>query len=729
MGFSPCRLLIWTLFGLSFPVPSVLAEAIDEGKAIAPVTVAPSFCEGFTPLTNRVAPLVFEGETRTEELPDSACAKDLAGVGAPVLPASPLTEPTPAATPIAPENPAPQGQEDRGWQIKFQPYATIPISTYGTATARGRTVSYHLDLGEVLQSLRVTGSARVEAWNGRFGLIFDGYYASLRNVIDRQKTTVRQPNFIDSLNWLLSRDASQRIQKAINGLEGISQSVDRIQGLKEEGSFQEAGDKIRALRQDIALKTEQLSQLPAAAEEVRDQIRQEVALREEQLQELETAINNTRQRFQQEIVPKIEQAQELKTTLAEIRQEVQQEVERKAERLNEFKQALDSLQGQLAERQNTLQEMVVKIQTLPDVDIGEIRDNIDIRDLRDLEKKIAELPRDPAFSDRLGNLKDFQEKLSQIQEALARGQEKIQELQGLKDSEPLQQLQAKIQELRELKDSEPLQQLQGKIEELRQTKDSEILQQLQAKVQELQQLKDSEPLQQLQAKLQELRGLKDSEPLQRLEQEIQNARESLEQLEQTMQQVQEFADNRQLQQLEADSETNLQFDQGIYDFAVSYHIGAPLSHELPEKPSNRSFPLIWFQPYAGLRLNSISIDIEQTLTVQLSSPLVNFSQTFQQTFSQGRTWFEPLLGGKFGVQVSDPITLWIRGDASGFGLAGDTDLSWNLLFGVDWWVNRQISLQFAYRFYGIEYKNGSGDNAFGFTENFNGPFLAATFHF
>ncbi|AKV67689.1 hypothetical protein VL20_2619 [Microcystis panniformis FACHB-1757] len=717
------------MLGLSFPVPSVLAEAIDDGKAIAPLTVAPSFCEGFTPLTNRVAPLVFEGETRTEELPDSACAKDLAGVGAPVLPASPPTEPTPARTPNAPENPAPQGQEDRGWQIKFQPYATIPINTYGTATARGRTVNYHLDLGEVLQSLRVTGSARVEAWNGRFGLIFDGYYASLRNVINLQKTRVREPNFINSLNWLLSRDANQRIQKAINGLEGISQSVDRIQGLKEEGSFQEAGDKIRALRQDIALKTEQLSQLPAAAQELRDQIRQEVALREEQLQELETAIDNARQRFQQEIVPKIEQAQELKTTLAEIRLEVRQEVERKAERLNEFKQALDSLQGQLAERQNTLQEMVVKIQTLPEVDIGEIRDNIDIRDLRDLEKKIAELPRDPAFSDRLGNLKDFQEKLSQIQEALARGQEKIQELRGLKDSEPLQQLQGKIQELQQLKDREPLQQLQGKIEELRQTKDSEILQQLQAKVQELQQLKDSEPLQQLQAKLQELRELKDSEPLQRLEQEIQNARESLEQLEQTMQQVQEFADNRQLQQLEADSETNLQFDQGIYDFAVSYHIGAPISHELPEKPSNRSFPLIWFQPYAGLRLNSISIDIEETLTVQLSSPLVNFSQTFQQTFSQGRTWFEPLLGGKFGVQVSDPITLWIRGDASGFGLAGDTDLSWNLLFGVDWWVNRQISLQFAYRFYGIEYKNGSGDNAFGFTENFNGPFLAATFHF
>ena len=88
-----------------------------------------------------------------------------------------------------------------------------------------------------------------------------------------------------------------------------------------------------------------------------------------------------------------------------------------------------------------------------------------------------------------------------------------------------------------------------------------------------------------------------------------------------------------------------------------------------------------------------------------------------------------MVGGKLGLQISDPITLWVRGDASGFGMAGDTDLSWNLLAGMDWWVNRTISLQLGYRFYEINYKNGSGNNAFGFEQNLNGPYIAATFYF
>jgi len=39
------------------------------------------------------------------------------------------------------------------------------------------------------------------------------------------------------------------------------------------------------------------------------------------------------------------------------------------------------------------------------------------------------------------------------------------------------------------------------------------------------------------------------------------------------------------------------------------------------------------------------------------------------------------------------------------------------------------SLQLGYRFYEINYKNGTGNNAFGFEQNFNGPFIAATFYF
>jgi hypothetical protein len=48
---------------------------------------------------------------------------------------------------------------------------------------------------------------------------------------------------------------------------------------------------------------------------------------------------------------------------------------------------------------------------------------------------------------------------------------------------------------------------------------------------------------------------------------------------------------------------------------------------------------------------------------------------------------------------------------------------------MDWWVKENISLQLGYRFYEINYKTGTGSNAFGFSELFNGPFVSASFHF
>jgi hypothetical protein len=576
MRFVKKSFLYGTLLGLSLYIPDVLAESVpvDRQKSIAPFSQAleQNPCSRFVPLTNTVSPTVPETNAAIAEIPDSTCAKDLAGVGSPFVQATPPAEPIPAVPP-SPENPPPQ--EEQGWQIKFQPYATIPISTYGTATARGRTVNYSLDLGEVLQSLRVTGSARIEAWNGRFGLIFDGYYVSLKNVIDLQRTTVRQPNFIESLNWLLSRDANGRIQTIINNLDRTLEKVDNLQELKNEQVFQ-----------DIRERT----------------------------------------------------------------QDLQENVQQKTERLGELQQQIDQVRQRLSERGELLPDLEIAIRDLPNFDREKIRESSDIRDLRRLNEALEDLRNDPSLGERVGDFREFKDKLNNIKESLARAQERLQQIPQ-------------------------------------------------------------------------------SEPIERLQEQIQNTREEITQVEQRLQQVQEFAENSQLQQLAAESETDLQFDQGIYDFAVSYHLGDLPSRPLPDRPTNRAFPLIWFQPYAGVRLNSLQIDIEQTLTVQLSSTLVNSTQTFEQNFSQGRTWFEPLLGGTFGVQVSDPITLWIRGDASGFGLAGDTDLSWNLLFGVDWRLNRAISLQFAYRFYGIEYGNGSGDNAFGFTQNLNGPYLAATFHF
>ncbi len=174
-------------------------------------------------------------------------------------------------------------------------------------------------------------------------------------------------------------------------------------------------------------------------------------------------------------------------------------------------------------------------------------------------------------------------------------------------------------------------------------------------------------------------------------------------------------------------ENKLTTQQGIYDFAISYRFGDTPPNRLPETPSQKNYPLIWFEPIAGVRLNDVNATLEESV-VDIGDASV--SATFERIDEdQGRTWFEPMLGGKLGVQFSDPIALWLRGDVSGFGLAGDTDLSWNLLGGIDWWVNRSISLQLGYKFYEIDYQNGSGSNAFGVNTNVNGPFLGATFYF
>lgn len=185
--------------------------------------------------------------------------------------------------------------------------------------------------------------------------------------------------------------------------------------------------------------------------------------------------------------------------------------------------------------------------------------------------------------------------------------------------------------------------------------------------------------------------------------------------------------SRDRRRLQADLSATAGYSQGIYDFAVSYHFGAPAQFSLPEKPTNRSFPLYWFEPILGARLNALNASITARADVNLSFEQLglDFQRNFQRTVSRGRTWLEPMVGAKIGMQVSDPITLWLRGDVSGFGLAGSTDLSWNIFAAADWWISPTTSLQIGYRFYGISY----GNNDLVFNQQYNGPYLGVTFNF
>lgn len=54
-----------------------------------------------------------------------------------------------------------------------------PVSTTGTSTVAGRSADPDLDLGEIVETLNFAASGGVEAWRGDFGVMLDGYYASI----------------------------------------------------------------------------------------------------------------------------------------------------------------------------------------------------------------------------------------------------------------------------------------------------------------------------------------------------------------------------------------------------------------------------------------------------------------------------------------------------------------------------------------------------------------------
>ncbi len=682
--------LITPMFGgvllgiIGLQTPNTLANPIvsnstlvDKIQVDLPSQVSPS-CPSFTPIPNTYSPndsTVNNKNTENLVVPTSVCAADLADESSPLLekrqytpflvgeetgvrfvfPASENLYIVQESVPSEEIQPITASENEDEWHFKFQPYATIPISTYGTATARGRTIDYSLSLGEVLQNLRATASGRFEAWKGRWGFIVDGYYVSLQGIASFQRTAERIPNTIDALNYVLSKDVNTRVQEIANTLEQDVEKLQQIQALRESEPLQSLDQRVQTLQATAAQDAQ--------------------ALRDALDQRVQTIQATAAQDAQ---------------TLRELDQEIQF-----------FDQRVQTIQATAAQDAQTLRDALgQRVQTLQETAAQ------DAQTLRDLDQQIQSF-RDTVVAQDEPRLQALDFKLQDFQQ-LGLNSQALKEIITLnnRDVDRLpreQQLDTKIQNaLTKLNNLEQLQQELTDIKEL---------------------------LEQTRQEIREQRAIKESEDLQKLETDIENVQATLERDIAAIDKIKDFSENRLPQELDASSTTDLQFDQGIYDFALSYHIGDLPMYELPEKPSNRSYPLLWFQPIAGVRLNDISIQIDETIGLSLTSSLISFQGTFQQTFTQGRTWFEPMLGGKIGLQIADPVIFWVRGDVSGFGLAGDTDLSWNVFFGIDWWVRQNISLQFAYHFYEISYKNGSGNNAFGLEQNLNGPYLSATFHF
>ena len=123
---------------------------------------------------------------------------------------------------------------------------------------------------------------------------------------------------------------------------------------------------------------------------------------------------------------------------------------------------------------------------------------------------------------------------------------------------------------------------------------------------------------------------------------------------------------------------------------------------------------ITLDPYAGARVNSIDLQLD-----------VDNSTTLGKDFSrsQGKTWVDPIIGGRFQAELSDRFFFRAVGDIGGFGIA--SDLTWQAMAGFGYRVTENGSLLAGYRSIGTDYTDG------GFTYDVvaHGPIIGFEYKF
>jgi hypothetical protein len=153
--------------------------------------------------------------------------------------------------------------------------------------------------------------------------------------------------------------------------------------------------------------------------------------------------------------------------------------------------------------------------------------------------------------------------------------------------------------------------------------------------------------------------------------------------------------------LRVSADASVSFRQGTIDLAGFYRV---LDRSLNRSaPAANPYPRLVIDPFLGLRTNILNQEIEVD-RIRIGNQII----PIDRDFSVSRTTLEPLLGARFGLELSDRWSLGVRGDVSGFNINADRDTTWNILAGVRYRLSPSTSLQLAYSFKGFDLETGEG---------------------
>jgi opacity protein-like surface antigen len=122
---------------------------------------------------------------------------------------------------------------------------------------------------------------------------------------------------------------------------------------------------------------------------------------------------------------------------------------------------------------------------------------------------------------------------------------------------------------------------------------------------------------------------------------------------------------------------------------------------------------------AGIRYNFLRQKIN--VTPGLPAP-------FTANLGGDRHWVSPVVGARANWIINDTWNALLRGDMSGFGVAGER-FSWSLTGLAGYKVTEKATLRLGYRVYDMDYSDGSGANEFAFDATQHGPFAGFSYKF
>ena len=152
-------------------------------------------------------------------------------------------------------------------------------------------------------------------------------------------------------------------------------------------------------------------------------------------------------------------------------------------------------------------------------------------------------------------------------------------------------------------------------------------------------------------------------------------------------------------------------EQTIIDFGLMYRIGEwQRSGSGAANPRNMTLDL-----YAGARFNSIELTIDPA-----NLPARSASQE----------WFDPIVGDKFALPLSERWRFEVNGDIGGFGIESDFTWSTTAVFGYDFDLfGLPATVLAGYRAIGWDFATGSGDDEFVYDMIQHGPILGLSIRF